>query len=169
MMVRGGGVPYHSMASMPIKRMGPPLRSFAPDAHHCIMVWALGPPHTRMWREHSCTTRGAPLDFVIADHNKCAVVLGAVKDKPLRVGSTRPSLTAPARAGHSDVGSGRRNGLPSRTKKLRYEKMDRTPGAPLDKNLPIQAVMVSVIHPGSFCVLVANDSGQCSGALRRRK
>jgi hypothetical protein len=31
------------MAVMPRKRMGPPLRSFAADAHGCIMVRVLGP------------------------------------------------------------------------------------------------------------------------------
>jgi len=28
-----------SMAVMPLLRMGPPPRSFAADAHACIMVW----------------------------------------------------------------------------------------------------------------------------------
>src|ERR1700732_5235220 len=35
MTVRGGGVPRLAMASMP--QMGPPPRSFAADAHACIM------------------------------------------------------------------------------------------------------------------------------------
>src|SRR5262245_7645401 len=38
MTVRGGGVPLSPMAAMPALRMGPPLRSFAADAHACIMV-----------------------------------------------------------------------------------------------------------------------------------
>jgi hypothetical protein len=38
MTVRGGGVPRVRMALMPTERMGPPPRSFAADAHHCIMV-----------------------------------------------------------------------------------------------------------------------------------
>jgi hypothetical protein len=37
-MVRGGGSPESSMASMPDVRMGPPPRSLAVDAHECIMV-----------------------------------------------------------------------------------------------------------------------------------
>src|SRR6516162_95386 len=32
--------------------MGPPSRSFAADAHDCIMVWIrMGPPNTRVWRD----------------------------------------------------------------------------------------------------------------------
>src|SRR5215831_6401296 len=38
MTVRGGGVPLSPMAAMPALRMGPPPRSFAADAHACIMV-----------------------------------------------------------------------------------------------------------------------------------
>ena len=38
-MIRGGGSPCQPMASMPTKRMGPPPRSLATDAHNCIMVW----------------------------------------------------------------------------------------------------------------------------------
>src|SRR5215831_18252793 len=38
-MIRGGGSPCQPMASMPTKRMGPPPRSLATDAHDCIMVW----------------------------------------------------------------------------------------------------------------------------------
>jgi hypothetical protein len=43
MMVRGGGIPTWPLAFMPIGRMGPPLRSFAADAHDCIMVQVLRP------------------------------------------------------------------------------------------------------------------------------
>src|SRR6516164_2599452 len=43
MTVRGGGVPACVMAFVPRKRMGPPPRSFAADAHDCIMVWVLEP------------------------------------------------------------------------------------------------------------------------------
>ena len=52
MTVRGGGVPAGSMALMPTDRMGPPPRSFAADAHHCIMVRVVRhPPNTSMWRD----------------------------------------------------------------------------------------------------------------------
>ena len=46
----------------------------------------------------------APLERRHPDHSKCAVVLGALKDESLRWVLTHPSLTAPARAGDSEVG-----------------------------------------------------------------
>ncbi len=36
--IRGGGNPLIPMAFMPRNRLGPPPRSFAADAHDCIMV-----------------------------------------------------------------------------------------------------------------------------------
>ena len=51
MTVRGGGVPIAPLAFMPGNRMGPPPRSFAADAHECIMVRVLDPPDTRSWRD----------------------------------------------------------------------------------------------------------------------
>jgi len=51
MTVRGGGVPIAPLAFMPGKRMGPLPRSFAADAHDCIMVRVLDPPDTRLWRD----------------------------------------------------------------------------------------------------------------------
>src|SRR4051794_39731459 len=41
MTIRGGGAPRGSMALKPLWRMDPPLRSFAADAHYCILVWIL--------------------------------------------------------------------------------------------------------------------------------
>ena len=38
MTIRGGGYPTTPLASMPLLRMGLPPRSFAVDAHGCIMV-----------------------------------------------------------------------------------------------------------------------------------
>ena len=73
----------------------------------------------------------APLEIRHPDHNKCAVVLEAVKDKPLRVALTRHPLTAPARASSSQtVWVGTKKRLVGRTKKLRDKKMDRTLAAP---------------------------------------
>jgi hypothetical protein len=43
MTVRGGGFPTSPLAFMPIGRMGPPLRTFAADAHDCIVV-GMSPP-----------------------------------------------------------------------------------------------------------------------------
>ena len=38
MTIRGGGYPKQAMVLTPVSRMGPPPRSFAADAHDCIMV-----------------------------------------------------------------------------------------------------------------------------------
>jgi transposase len=39
--IRGGGHPKQAMVLKPVSRMGPPPRSFAADAHDCIMVGSL--------------------------------------------------------------------------------------------------------------------------------
>jgi hypothetical protein len=72
---------------------------------------SLHPPHTRMWHERSCTMPELP-STRHPDHNKRAVVLGALKAKPYGGPRSRrgPALTAPARAGKEKRGSGRRNG-----------------------------------------------------------
>src|SRR5262249_21893171 len=101
MTVRGGGVPQVSMASMPWVRMGPPPRSLLPMRIPASWFGSLAR------RIQGCGTRSfvhqpaAPLELRHPDHRKCAVVLGAVKDEPLRVALTRHPLTAPARAGLS--------------------------------------------------------------------
>src|SRR5260221_1485 len=41
MTIRGGGHPKQAMVLTPVSRMGPPPRSFAADAHGCIMVRSL--------------------------------------------------------------------------------------------------------------------------------
>jgi hypothetical protein len=65
MTVRGGGVPLSPMAAMPALRMGPPSRSFAADAHACIMVWVTDPPDTRLRRECLVPRQRASLGRVI--------------------------------------------------------------------------------------------------------
>jgi len=47
------------------------------------MVWVFGPPHTRTWHDLSCTNTQLPLGRRHPDHNKYAVVLGAIKAKPV--------------------------------------------------------------------------------------
>src|SRR5215470_1602992 len=52
MTIRGGGNPIWHMACAPRFRMGPPPRSFAADAHDCIMVrLGRGLPDTSLWRD----------------------------------------------------------------------------------------------------------------------
>src|SRR5829696_9203935 len=51
-MIRGGGAPNKGLALEPLFRLDPPPRSFAADAHGCIMVRApRGPPDTRLRRD----------------------------------------------------------------------------------------------------------------------
>ena len=84
--------------------MGPPPRSFAADAHDCIMVRVLGPTEYKVVaRLIRATESGLPSDRH-PDRIERAVVLGAVKvglvsaERVERL-VRRPTLTAPARAG----------------------------------------------------------------------
>jgi hypothetical protein len=62
--------------------MGPPLRSFAADAHDCIMVWVLGPTEYKVVaRLIRAPQAGSPL-IVIPIAPSGAVVLEAVKVWP---------------------------------------------------------------------------------------
>src|SRR6202049_2922743 len=94
---------------MPGKRMGPPPRSFAADAHECIMVRVLDPPDTRSWRDLiRAQESGLPSDRH-PDRTKRAVVLEAVKVWPGNGGACRkglvrrPNLTVSARASASEA------------------------------------------------------------------
>ena len=77
-MVRGGGIPTCPLAFMPIGRMGPPLRSFAADAHDCIMVQVLGPTEYKVVARLKRPKAGSPL-IVIPTAPSGAIVLEAVK------------------------------------------------------------------------------------------
>src|SRR5271163_4487676 len=77
MTVRGGGVPACTMAFVPRKRMGPPPRSFAADAHDCIMVRVLGPTEYKVVaRLIRAPARGLPSERH-PDRIERAAVLGA--------------------------------------------------------------------------------------------
>ena len=87
MTIRGGGHPKQAMVLQPVSRMGPPPRSFAADAHDCIMVRSLW-----TYRIQGCgaMTRArwqAPL--CRPDRIKRAVVLEAVKVWPGKAGVRR--------------------------------------------------------------------------------
>ena len=108
--------------------MGPPPRSFAADAHECIMVRVLDPPDTRSWRDLiRAQESGLPSDRH-PDRTKRAVVLEAVKVWPGNAELVarlvrRPTLTVSARASASEVpGRDEETGLSDRTKKLTKEK-----------------------------------------------
>src|SRR3954465_7488868 len=63
MTIRGGGHPKPTMVLTPFLRMGPPPRSFAADAHDCIMVRPpLDLPNTRVWRDDPRPMASSPSD-----------------------------------------------------------------------------------------------------------
>src|SRR5262249_2126592 len=117
MTVRGGGVPLSPMAAMPALRMGPPPRSFAADAHACIMVWV-----TTAHRIQGCGANPSrpdselPLGHVIPTTPSVPPCSGLSRrglETAERVASVerRPALTAPVRAGlqHAWVGAKKRD------------------------------------------------------------
>jgi hypothetical protein len=114
------------MALMPKKRMGPPLRSFAADAHGCIMVRVLGPTGYKVVaRLIRARKAGSPL-IVIPTASSSAIVLRAVKVWPSKGGACRKvGATAPARAGPSEARVGTKERALGRTKKLMKEEKMR--------------------------------------------
>ena len=122
MTVRGGGNPRRPLAFTPTGRMGPPLRSFAADAHDCIMVRVLGPTGYKVVaRLNRAPKAGSPLIVI-------ATALSVPScSKPSRYGLARakhaarlvrrPILTASARIDLSDA----RVGMKKRTLRSNQE------------------------------------------------
>jgi hypothetical protein len=73
--------------------MGPPLRSFAADAHDCIMVRVLGPTGYKVVARLIAPASGLPSDRY-PDRTKHAVVLEAVKVWPGNRGACRKAGAA---------------------------------------------------------------------------
>jgi hypothetical protein len=67
--------------------MGPPLRSFAADAYDCIMVRVLGPTEYKVVARLIRARKRAPDRH--PDRTQRAVVLGAVKVWPAKLGACR--------------------------------------------------------------------------------
>src|ERR1700731_2362092 len=127
---------------MPGKRMGPPPRSFAADAHECIMVRVLDPPDTRSWRDLiRAQESGLPSDRH-PDRTKRAVVLEAVKVWPgkggvrRKVGASANLDSSCARRLCNTAGRGEETELQVEQRN-RTRKKDAAP-KPLDKKGPIQ-------------------------------
>src|SRR6266481_1909101 len=122
MTVRGGGIPRRPLALTPNGRMGPPLRSFAADAHDCIMVRVLGPTGYKVVaRLNRAPKAGSPLIAI-------ATALSVPScSKPSRYGLARakhaarlvrrPILTASARIDLGDA----RVGMKKRTLRSNQE------------------------------------------------
>ena len=58
---RDDGIPISPLAFIPNERMGPPLRSFAADAHDCIMVRVHGPTEYKVAARLNRARKRAPL------------------------------------------------------------------------------------------------------------
>src|SRR6266513_1321212 len=134
------------MVFEPRFRMGPPPRSFAADAHDCIMVTVLTDrPNTSLWREVApdselpsvtssiantdIATQGVPTPQPsLPRSNKSAAVLATVKGKSLRDG-LRPPLTVAALSSERKSWIGTRGwSPPDRTEIIKDEHL--TPIAP---------------------------------------
>src|SRR5215831_9837755 len=72
MTIRGGGNPKQTMVLAPVSRMGPPPRSFAADAHGCIMVrFVMDLPDTRLRREFLVPDSELPSDASSRPQRAC--------------------------------------------------------------------------------------------------
>ena len=147
MTVRGGGIPRRPLAFMPNGRMGPPLRSFAADAHDCIMVRVLGPTEYKVVaRLIRAPQAGSPSDRH-RDRIRGAVVLEAVKVWPGKrrargkVGATANLDSSCARRLCNTAGRGEETGFQVEQRN-RSRKQERKIAAlkPLDNKSPIQGV-----------------------------
>src|SRR3954454_11919094 len=103
-MIRGGGAPNKGMAPEPLFRLAPPPRSFAADAHGCIMVRApRGPPDTSSRRDDPRARWRAPLglarNHLPAQQNRrnTAAELNLDIDVPIQAFVDRSGLPSLAR------------------------------------------------------------------------
>ena len=133
------------MAVMPRGRMGPPPRSFAADAHGCIMVRVLGPTEYKVVaRLIRAPERGLPSDRH-PDRIERAAVLRAVKVWPGKgrahgkVGATANLDSSCARRLCNTAGRGEETGFQVEQRN-RSRKEERKIAAlkPLDNKSPIQ-------------------------------
>src|ERR1700746_3096143 len=118
MTIRGGGHPKQATVLKPVSRMGPPPRSFAADAHDCIMVRSL-----RTYRIQGCGSddpapdgKAPPLIIVPTTTSVCRRARGCQGAAWKRWSvwpraERRPTLTAPCarRPQHVWVGAKKRD------------------------------------------------------------
>src|SRR5712671_3161746 len=117
MTIRGGGHPKQAMVLKPVSRMGPPPRSFAADAHDCIMVRSL-----RTYRIQGCGAMIAPDGKLPSDHQPdhnqrvppCSYLSrrGLETTERAARAERRPTLTGPVHVGlNTCVGRGEETGF----------------------------------------------------------
>src|SRR6516164_11685724 len=93
--------------------MGPPSRSFAADAHDCIMVWIrMGPPNTRVWRDvpplmassppiitqrpwHAAAQSARTAGGYVDDRRRRPALLPPLPEQARKAGKCLPSPTYP--------------------------------------------------------------------------
>jgi hypothetical protein len=114
MTTRGGGHPKQAMVFTPFSRTGQPPRSFAADAHDCIMVRPLWTYRIQGCGAISAPRKRAPLRS--SSRHERAIVLEAVNVWPGEVEyaerlARRPTLTASPRAGLSEARIGAKKRL----------------------------------------------------------
>ena len=143
MTVRGGGIPRSPLAFMPNGRMGPPLRSFAADAHDCIMVRVFGPTGYKVVARFEPRPKASSPLIVIATAlsvPSCSKLsrYGLTRAKHAARLGRQPTLTASARIDVSNAWVGtRKRALRSNNETDKGKKI-RRPGELLDKESPIQ-------------------------------
>src|SRR5580700_1456269 len=115
---------------MPGKRMGPPPRSFAADAHECIMVRVPGPTGYKVVaRLIRARKAGSPLIVIptapsvpsCSKLSRCGLARAEYAARLAR----RPTLTAPARAGFAIPRVGAKKRDPRSNKETDQERKMR--------------------------------------------
>ena len=164
------------------KKNGPPPRSFAADAYDCIMVRGLGPHRIQGCGAIDLRARkaGSPLIVIpiASSVPPCSELsrYGLARDRGRgKVGATANLDSSCARRLLPYCGSGRRNGIPDRTKKpikkARKQESKIAALKPLDNRKPIQAqaaptvrLKVPMRRRGADCLVVATKWGNAHGA-----
>src|SRR6267142_5508315 len=125
MTIRGGGNPHSAMAAMPLREWTRRLGALPAEAYDCFMVGTpYGFSRIQAWFARLIAPDGKLPSDHRPDHNqrgrRARTCQGAAwKRRSVRArAERRPTLTGPVRVGLNMCGSGRRNGIPSRTKKL---------------------------------------------------
>ena len=144
MTVRGGGVPYPGMALMPPHRMGPPPRSFAADAHYCIMVRVSAPTEYKDAARYVVRDTRAPPQIVIPTRKSVPSCSEPSRPSLRWPPKGRPALTAPARASVSIVWVGAKKRAFKSNKETEVKKWIGPLWNPLDKTNPIQGFLSEI-------------------------